>query len=186
MTELRDLGTVRLETARLILRQFTPEDAQGVFDGWTGDVACASRCTWKVHPNVHYTKEILSHWIDEYQDNAYNWVVELKDTYQLIGNISTVDIKRKHANCELGYCFGSRFWGQGYATEALRRIIDFLLKDCGFHLVEARHVASNPASGRVMQKAGMHLEAVLSERRYHAEQNRFEDVLIYSISLDSR
>ena len=181
MRELRDLGTVRLETERLILRRFTPQDAQGVFDGWTGDVVCASRCSWRVHPGVEYTREIVEHWMDEYEDSAYNWLVEVKDTHELIGNISTVSIQRKHATCEIGYCYGSRFWGQGYATEALRRVLAFLLDECRFHVVEARHVASNPASGRVMQKAGMNLDAVLPERRYNAEREVFEDMLVYSI-----
>lgn len=181
MTELRDLGTVRLETERLILRQFTVEDAQGVFDGWTSDVACALQCSWKVHPNVDYTKEILDHWIDEYEDNSYNWLVELKDTNEPIGNINTVDVKRKHATCEIGYCYGSRFWGNGYATEALRRVIDFLLDECRFHLVEARHVASNPASGRVMQKAGMRLDAVLPDRVYNTDTGSFEALSVYSV-----
>ena len=181
MRSFRDLGTVTLETERLILRRFTLADAQGVFEGWTGDEQSAARCTWRVHPNATYTEEILSHWIDEYEDNAYNWLVESKAERWPIGNISTVRIDRKNGNCEIGYCYGSPFWGQGYATEALVRVIDFLLDECRFHVVEARHAASNPASGRVMQKAGMGLEAILSERRYNADKKAFEDILIYSV-----
>ena len=180
MIEFHDLGTVCLETERLILRRFTREDAEAVYRGWTSDGICASRCEWRVHPNPDYTREILDHWIDEYEDNAYNWLVELKDTHELIGNISTVRIARKHGNCELGYCYGSRYWGQGYATEALRRIIDFLLDDCHFHLVEARHSASNPASGRVMQKSGMHLDGILPDRQYDAETGKYYDLIVYS------
>ena len=181
MNRLCDLGTVRLETERLILRRFTREDAEAVFWGWTGDSACADRCAWRVHPDPAYTREILEHWIDEYEDNAYNWLVERKDTHELIGNISTVNIKRKHGNCELGYCYGSRYWGKGYATEALRHVINFLLDDCRFHLVEARHVSSNPATGRVMQKSGMHLDAILPDRRYNTATGEYEDLLVYSI-----
>lgn len=179
MTELRDLGTVRLETDRLILRRFTHDDAQGVFDGWTSDAACAT--SWRVHPDVGYTRMVLAHWIDEYEDNAYNWLVEKKDTREPIGNICTMFADRKNFLCRLGYCYGTRFWGQGYGTEALRCVIDFLLDQCGFHLVEARHAESNPASGRVMQKAGMYLDGVLPGRVYNAEKNRFEDLYIYSI-----
>ncbi len=184
MRELYDLGTVRLETERLILRRFTPEDAAAAFEGWTGDAECASRCTWRLHPDVEYTRKILAFWIEEYQDNAYNWVVELKDTHELIGTISTVSIQRKHQSCELGYCYGSRFWGRGYATEALRRVLDFLLCDCGFHLVEARHSLSNPASGRVMQKAGMRLDAILPEREYDEVTDTYYDLAVYSARMN--
>ncbi len=179
MTELRDLGTVRLETERLILRQFTLDDAQGVFDGWTGDAACAA--TWRVHPDVGCTEKILEHWIDEYEDNAYNWLVERKDTHEIMGNICAMSVDRKNRGCQLGYCYGTRFWGNGYATEALRRVIDFLLDECRFHLIEARHVASNPASGRVMQKVGMCLDAVLPDRVYNTDTGSFEAMLVYSI-----
>lgn len=181
MTVFRDLGTVRLETERLILRRFTEEDAEAAFRGWTGDDACAARCSWRVHPTPGYTRDILAHWIDEYEDDAYNWAVELKETHELIGTISTVSITRKHRNCEIGYCYGSRYWGKGYATEALRRAIDFLLSECGFHLVEARHISSNSASGRVMQKAGMHLDAVLPDRHFDTETGHYYDTLVYSI-----
>ena len=180
MSDFCDLGTVRLETKRLILRRFTPEDAEAVFTGWTGDEECALRCAWRVHPSPEYTREILTHWIEEYEDNAYNWLVELKDTHEVIGNISTVAIKRKHRNCEVGYCYGSRFWGKGYATEALCCILRFLLDECHFHVVEARHSSSNPASGRVMQKAGMRRDAVLPQRQYDADTDTYTDLIVYS------
>lgn len=38
----------------------------------------------------------------------------------------------KHSTCELGYCYGSKYWGNGYATEALRAVIEYLLKECDF------------------------------------------------------
>lgn len=177
---IKDLGTQRLETERLILRRFASEDAEAVYEGWTGDLRCAEQCTWKLHPNAAYTEKILSFWIDEYEDAAYNWVVELKETHQLIGNVNTVSISRANQTCEIGYCFGSRFWGCGYATEAVRCVLSFLLNECGFHLVEARHSTKNPASGRVMQKAGMEQEAVLSERQYDEAEDQYYDTVIYS------
>ena len=176
-----DLGTVRLETERLILRRFEPEDAEGVFLGFAGDARCAETCTWRVHPDATYTAKILSFWIDEYEDHAYNWVVERKETGELIGNINTTGISRINGTCELGYCFGSRFWGQGYATESLRCVLAFLLEHCGFHVIEARYNSSNPASGRVMEKAGMTREAVLSDRCFDSKNNVYHDIVIYSV-----
>lgn len=70
----------------------------------------------------------------------------------------------------------------GYATEVLKRVIEFLLFDCDFHLVEARHHASNPASGRVMEKAGMKKDGVLRERRVNKLIDGYDDLVIYSIT----
>ncbi len=69
------------------------------------------------------------------------WVVEIKNTHEIIGSISVMTALEKHSTCELGYCYGSKYWGNGYATEALRAVIEYLLKECDFYLVEARHIS---------------------------------------------
>lgn len=88
----------------------------------------------------------------------------------------------KHNNCELGYVFWSKFWGKGYATETLKIVIEYLIKECNFHLVEAKHHASNPASGRVMEKAGMKKDGILRERRKNKLIDGYDDLVIYSIT----
>ena len=81
-----------------------------------------------------------------------------------------------------GYVFGSKFWGKGYATETLKIVIEYLIKECNFHLVEAKHHASNPASGRVMEKAGMKKDGILRERRKNKLIDGYDDLVIYSIT----
>ena len=60
----------------------------------------------------------------------------------------------------------------------------FILQSCGFYLVEAKHLSENPASGRVMEKAGMHKEAVLRKRMLNKVTKDLDDVVIYSITKD--
>ena len=62
---------------------------------------------------------------------------------------------------EVGYCIGSRWWNQGYVSEALGMVMDFLFDQVGFHRIEARHDEENHASGRVMEKNGMKREGLL-------------------------
>ena len=69
----------------------------------------------------------------------------------------------------------------GYATEALRKVIEYLLLECEFHLVEAHHAGYNPASGRVMQKAGMKKDAELRERRLDKNTGKYTTQVYYSI-----
>jgi len=54
-----------------------------------------------------------------------------------------------------GYWFSPVVWGRGFATEALREILRYGFEVVGLERIEARHVIENPASGRVMEKAGM-------------------------------
>ena len=63
----------------------------------------------------------------------------------------------------------------------MRTVLELLLKECDFHLVEAKHHASNPASGRVMKKAGMKKDGVLRERRKNKIINGYDDLVVYSI-----
>ena len=91
---MNHLGTVVLETTRLKLRRFTIEDAEGMYRNWASEDEVTKFLTWPTHANVDVTRELLSNWIKEYQNkNYYNWVMELKETGEIIGNISVVLIK---------------------------------------------------------------------------------------------
>ena len=179
---MNDLGTKRIETERLILRKFDISDAPGMFYGWSSDENVTKYVSWNAHTDIAETVDIIENWIKRYDANSYNWVVELKNTHELIGNISAISVSKKHHNCEIGYCYGSKYWNRGYATEALKAVIHYLLYDCEMHIVEAKHHSINSASGRVMEKAGMIKEAVLTGRRYHAETNSYCDLVCYYIA----
>lgn len=176
---MKETGTTAIKTERLILRKFTLSDVDEVYRNWTSDEKVTPYVSWSTHQNAEETKGVIQHWINEYENGSYNWVVQVAETGELIGSISVIRISRKHKNCEIGYCYGSRYWNQGYATEALKAVIDYMLDECGMHIVEARHHGLNPASGRVMEKAGMEKEAVLKERRYDAATDTYDDMICY-------
>ena len=54
--------------------------------------------------------------------------------------------------------------GKWLWSEALTKVIDYLLNEVGFELIEAKHLLDNPASGRVMEKSGMKYEATFLVR----------------------
>lgn len=174
--------TKTLESDRLILRKFKIEDAQQMYDNWESDPECCKYLSWNVAKDVEETKSILKSWISEYEKGCYNWIVILKSTNQAIGSICAITVSEKHSTAELGYCYGSKYWDNGYATEALRTVIGYLLTECDFYLVEARHISGNPASGRVMEKAGMHKDAILRNRRINKYTGERNDAIVYSIT----
>ena len=108
-------------------------------------------------------------------------VVELKETSQLVGNVAAISVNRNHHNCEIGYCFCSRYWNNGFATEALKAVITFMKTECDMHIIEAKHYSSNPSSGRVMEKVGMIMEATLRDRRYNEVSKQYCDLICYYI-----
>ena len=66
---VKDLGTKRLETARLILRRFTLEDAQKMYENWAGDPEVTKFLTWPTHESAETSRQILKEWVAAY-DNS--------------------------------------------------------------------------------------------------------------------
>lgn len=172
-----------LETDRLILRKFSILDAEGMNKNWANDPLTNKYLSWNSHKSFDETRELIRKWISEYDDGVYNWVVELKDNHEIIGNICEEGKSIKNKSISLGYCYGSKFWNNGYATEALRRVIKYLINEEGFYIVIADHNKENVASGRVMQKAGMKYDGTLRSRKIDKNGNRY-DLVYYSITKD--
>ncbi len=187
-----------LETARLVLRPFRTADADAV-QRLAGDRAVAAMTLNIPHP---YEDGMAEKWISNHRDwferqEQAVFAVTLRECSmrepcgagvppalagetpapQVIGCVS-LRIKREDQRAELGYWIGRAHWGQGYCTEAVRAVLEFGFGQLGLNRIFACHFARNPASGRVMQKAGMSREGCL--RRHAKKWDAFEDVEIYA------
>lgn len=159
---MENKGTQTLETNRLVLRRFRIDDADDMFKNWASDAEVTKFLTWPPHVDVYLTKTLLDDWIDKYSDPAYyNWVIELKEINEIIGNISVVKLNEETEAADIGYCMGKAWWGRSIMPEALGAVIKYLFDEVGLNRVAACHDSNNPKSGRVMDKAGMKLEGVL-------------------------
>ncbi len=159
---MNHIGTQKLESTRLILRQFTDSDAGAMYQNWASDPKVTHHLTWPPHAGIEVTQSLLSDWIKQYdQPHVYNWLIEEKNLRTPIGSISVVRQDERLQSAEIGYCIGTPWWHQGYATEACKTVVDFLFDQVGFCQICARHVTDNPHSGAVMQKVGMRPEGIL-------------------------
>lgn len=113
--------------------------------------------------------------------NPYRWIVEIKDTYELIGSLDVVTWFLIFGTCEIGYCYGEKFWGFGYATEALKAVIKYLFEKAEVELIYVKYIENNPASGKVMEHAGMKQEGTLRKRVVDKNHQR-NDLISYSIT----
>ena len=157
-------GTTRLETDRLILRRYTEADAEPMYANWASDPEVSKYLTWPTHSSVEVTKSLVTDWIARYENpDYYNWVIELKETGVVVGNISVVQVKERAEAVEIGYCMGQAWWGRGIMPEALTEVMRYLFDEVGMNRVGACHDSNNPKSGRVMQKAGMKYEGTLRD-----------------------
>lgn len=178
-------GTVLLETDRLILRPFTVEDAPQVFANWASDDEVTKYLTWPTHQTEAHSLGYMNYCVQSYQDpTSYQWGIELKQTHELIGNISVVGLNENVDSAELGWVIGRRFWGKGYTPEAAQRIVDFLFDEVGANRICARHDPNNPNSGRVMQKLGMKFEG--TQRQSDRNNQGIVDCSCYAILRSDR
>ncbi|WP_257532733.1 GNAT family N-acetyltransferase [Irregularibacter muris] len=162
---LNHQGTIQLETKRLLLRRFTMDDGEDMFNHWAGDYDICKYMRWQAHRSVEETKDVINSWIFSYDESPfYLWAIEFKETQELIGSISLFVINENDLCGDVGYCVGKRYWGQGIATEALKTVLDFAFMNIGFNRIETYHSTSNPASGRVMQKCGMIFEGLARQK----------------------
>lgn len=161
---MKHTGTVPLETERLILRQFTLNDAQQAIDNWMSREQVTRYMTWQPYQNTDDVKAYIQSVIAAYENpDTYYWAIEEKSVGQVIGSISVIWLNEEVASAEIGYCLGDAFWGKGIMPEALGEIIRFLFEEVGMNRIQATHDVRNPNSGRVMEKCGMRYEGTMRQ-----------------------
>lgn len=167
---LNHRGTKLIETERLILRRFNLKDTEDMYNNWANDDEVTKHLSWPIHESIDVSAKIIESWVRSYDNNeTYNWAIELKEIGEVIGSIGIVGLDNIYEQCSIGYCIGKSFWGKGITTEAFIGLIEFLFKEVGFERIQAYHHIDNPASGRVMIKAGLKYEGRL--RNYRKKLN---------------
>lgn len=161
---MKHLGTKRIETSRLILRQFALEDARAMYENWASDPEVTNFLTWPAHGSLTVSEMVVTDWVSHYgEDSYYQWAIVPKDFGEPIGSIAAVRLDDQARCVHIGYCIGRRWWHQGIMSEALGAVIRFFFEEVGVNRVESRHDPRNPNSGAVMRKCGMTFEGTLRQ-----------------------
>ncbi|MBE6638065.1 MAG: GNAT family N-acetyltransferase [Ruminococcaceae bacterium] len=171
-------GTCNIKTPRLCLRQLTIADASDFFYQLVNDKQVLKYTAWPYHEDIAQTENMLSSWEKAYERPAfYNWGIEYKG--KIIGNITVYRLYEDTAAAEIGYCFGSDYWNQGFATEAAKAVMDYLFHKIGAEKIIISFADKNPASGRVAEKCGMTYVQTLP-RAFTTSENEVVDIIEYS------
>lgn len=149
-----------LKTPRLLLRPPVQEDA-ATLECYLSDRRIAETTAAIPHP---YPRGGALDWVERSDQRwadgaAATFVVTLRETEKILGVISLLGASP--GDFQAGYWIAVPYWGNGYATEALHRIVRYAFNHLGLPCLGARHFAHNPASGRVMLKAGLHFDTVI-------------------------
>ncbi len=170
-------------TERLTLRAPEVTDAPAIFTGYATDPEVARYLTWRpstsLEQTVQFNQERLRDWRE---GRDYAWSIVRLDDNRLIGMIS---LRPRDGGAETGYVLARPEWGKGYMTEALRAVIATCFAATNIHRIAAVCDVENPASARVMEKAGMTFEGVLPRHTVHPNISpEPRDVYSYAITRD--
>ncbi|MEL6542494.1 MAG: GNAT family N-acetyltransferase [Pseudomonadota bacterium] len=162
---------------RLLLRPIWPEDWQIVLSGIAdeGVVRNLAKAPWPYREDD--AREFTALPIEPHFPRFL--ITRARDA-ALVGCIGIDRSDAFDDGAELGYWIARQHWGQGFATEAGRAVLE-IARTLGYARVMAMHFLDNPASGRVLEKLGFEATGAVSKRHSCA---RGEAVLAREFTLD--
>lgn len=136
-------------TARLTLRRPEPADAPRIA-AYVGDPVVSRMLTSVPHPyGLEEAQAFVAQWDDPPPGQRAFAVADADGLAGVLG----FTLREGAMLTEVGYWYGPRCWGAGYATEALAAALE-RARAWGLRALCSSHFVDNPASGRVLEKAG--------------------------------
>ncbi len=164
-------------TERFVVRRVQDADAEAIFEAYATDAAVARYMSWRPHGDLAETRAYVAACGREWEEGSGFPSVILADG-RLVGMIHPRLLER---GVSYGYVVRADFWGRGCASEVLGWEVRHALAHPAVFRAEAFCDVENPASARVMEKAGMSREGVL--RRFFRHPNLSDeprDCLMYA------
>lgn len=143
------------ETEHLKVRKFEIEDAKRLYENHLEEEVKR----WipnESYADMEETQEAIRFYIDCVNGRHLPYVlaVELKETGELIGDTGVNEVEGNSNEVEIGYGICKRYSGNGYATELLNAMTEFIAKTFGINILYGRVMHGNTASVRVLEKNG--------------------------------
>ena len=158
------------------VRSFRPDDAPTLAK--YGNNREVWRNIWDQHP-YPYSIEDAQEWIQFAMQQDPETIFAIAHATETIGSIGMLpqsDVARLSA--EVGYWLGQPFWGRGIATESLKVLTEYAFTELGLVRLYATVLEWNPASARVLEKAGYEYEGLL--RKSAIKDGQIMDQWLYA------
>jgi len=149
----------RIETQRLILQRLKYEDAEEIFYSYATKTEATRFLSWKTHETIEDTRSFLRYAVEGWTwGTDYSYSIRLRESNQFIGSFGVINDKGK---LQFGYVISPSKWRQGYATEAVTKMMDILREQQNVFRIGTFVDAENIASQKVLRRAGLVPEAIL-------------------------
>jgi ribosomal-protein-alanine N-acetyltransferase len=169
-----------LRTERLVLRQITESDGEGLF-GIFADDEVTEFYAWDRFTDVGQGHELAARTARQFrQREAARWGLLLPGTPRIIGTCGYTRWNQENRFALLGYDLARDYWRLGLMSEAVAAVLRFGFEHMALHRVEATVVAGNTASAALLSRAGFQHEGVLRGR--FLKRETFRDVQMFGLT----
>ncbi|MBR5520546.1 MAG: GNAT family N-acetyltransferase [Oscillospiraceae bacterium] len=151
-----DLSDVRLETDRLILREWQETDLEDFYEYARVD-GVGQMAGWQPHDTIETSKIVL----DIFMSGKKTFAVQLKENNKVIGSVGIEELSMVPGaeyeslyGRELGYVLNKDYWGKGIMPEAVKKVIEYCFENCGCDYLICSCSPANSQSKRVIEKCG--------------------------------
>jgi ribosomal-protein-alanine N-acetyltransferase len=159
-------------TERLIVRMANRKDRDSVLEYYSSNRDYLAPYS-PVFPSDFFTKQYWDRQIDRNVEEFYGdesvrmFIFEQAAPSRAIGNVSLGNIVRNAAQfCYLGYAVAEDKQGNGFATEAVRAVVQYAFTEIKLHRVMANYIPTNEKSGKVLKRAGFVVEGYAHDYLY--------------------
>jgi [ribosomal protein S5]-alanine N-acetyltransferase len=170
----------KLLTERLILQRLRYEDAEEIFYTYASKPDATKFVSWPTHESLEDTRAFLRYVIHAWSiGKDYSFSIRLRESNRLIGSFG---ILNEHGNIQFGYAFSPTQWGNGYATETCRYMMDLLKKTEGKIRIQTFVDVDNVASKRVLLKSGLvQEEYMVAYYKFVNQGNSKKDCILFKL-----
>lgn len=158
MKETNTFITPTLETERLKLEPISIKFCSNKYVNWLNDPEIYQY----LDNGGNYTYNSLFDYLSKYtEDPVFFWAIIIKKANKHIGNIKVDPINKKNQSGEYGILMGDKnSWGQGYAKEATKAVIDYCFKVLELRKITLGVIKDNIAAVKLYQKLGFETEGI--------------------------
>lgn len=152
-----DVTGIRLETERLILREWNENDLDDFFE-YASNPDVGPRAGWNPHQNKEESQAILTRFIN----GKKTFALVYKENNKVIGSLGVefYGLEEKlseffsYQGRSIGYVLSKDYWGRGLMPEAVKVVIDYLFNELDYDFLLCGHFDFNDRSRRVQEKCG--------------------------------
>lgn len=171
-----------LQTERLILRKINDDDAMMLYNNIYNNFEWHKFYYQLPFDSFEEYQQLVFKYKDWYAiGNHFRWGIVEKTSNEIIGIVQLHSKDNLNNSCKIGYIIGYHHNKRGYATEAVKKVIDFAFNVVGYHRLEADIVEENVDSIKLAESVGMYCESTKQES--YKVKNKYYNQKVYVLLL---